>query len=131
MLLLLLVLVVLVAAVLVHAVGGARPPRGVERAYLALSPVPLVVGLLLPAAIGFLSGFTTHKVWIDRSGWGGVVLSLVLLVVGLALIIRSVLRGERWGSPLGISVVLAAMPFAIVVLAYGLWHVLTVATRLR
>jgi hypothetical protein len=84
--------------------------------------VPLGVSLLVPVAVGFASGFSgaAQRVWIHGAGWVGISLSVVLGIVGLALVVRLVNRRAAWGWPLGASVVLASSPFLLVAVSSGL-----------
>jgi hypothetical protein len=117
-----LALLVLVSVLVVRAVGGVHPVGRAERIYVALSPLPWVMSLVIPAAIGLIGGFSglVAQTWIRRSSWIGVGVSVVFGVVGAALVGRLVARRSPWGWPLGASVLLAASPFLLVAVSSGL-----------
>ena len=117
-------------ALLLRAAGGNRTPSGIERIYVASASLPIVLSLLAPLLIGLFGGFGgASKRWIDRMSWTGIALSAGLLLVGVGLILRSVVRGNRWGWPLGVAVVVAATPVTLLVLGLGLWYVLPLLLR--
>jgi hypothetical protein len=117
------VLLVVAFAVLVRTVGGTRPASGIQRAYVMLTPLPLVLSIIVPAVVGLSVGFVgRHTVWLHGATWAGVVFSALLGLMGVVLIVQSKRRGEAWGWPLGASVVLAAMPFGVIVLGVGLMY---------
>jgi hypothetical protein len=76
----------------VHAidgVGGTGAPRGAERFYLGLAPLPALLTLVAPAVIGFATGFdSAGRSLINRLSWTGVGLSVVLSALGLGLLPR-------------------------------------------
>lgn len=116
-----LVLVVVALAFVLRARGGRRTPDRLERMYLAVAPLPLVLVLLVPALIGFTQGFDGHsRPWINRANGVGIGLSVGLLLTGGVLIVRAI-RGDRaWGWPLAGGVLVAASPAVIVVITYAL-----------
>jgi hypothetical protein len=122
MLLPLLVVTSIALALVLRARGGRRSPDRLERFYLMAAPLPIVLVLVVPGVVGLTLGFDGHnRGWINRANWGGVGLSIVLLLAGVALIVRAV-RGRRaWGWPLAGGVIVAAVPTAIVVMSYALW----------
>lgn len=88
--------------------------------------------VLAPMAIGFAGGFSgSSKSWIYRFTWAGVGLSAALTIVGIALILRAVIRRAPWGWPLGAAVVVAATPVTILLFYFGLWYLLPLLLRSR
>ena len=99
---------------------------------MVIAPLPLVLSVMGPLAIGFAGGFSgASRVWIDRFTWTGVALSAALLLVGVGLIVRAAIRRMTWGWPLGAAVVVAATPVTILALSLGLWYVLPLLLRSR
>lgn len=117
------VLLVIVFAVLVRKVGGTHTASRAQRAYVMLTPLPIVLSIVVPSVVGLSIGFTgRHTVWMHGATWTGVVSSALLGLMGVVLVVQSKLRGEAWGWPLGASVILAAMPFSVMVLGVGLMY---------
>lgn len=116
-----LVIVVVALAFALRARGGRHTPDRLERTYLAAAPLPLILALVVPAVIGFTTGFDAHnRLWIARANWWGIGLSIGLLVAGVGLIRRAVRSGRPWGWPLGGAVVVAAAPVVIFAVSYAL-----------
>jgi len=115
------IVVVIAAALLLRTLGGTHALRGIERLYVMLTPLPLVLCFIVPAAVGLTFGFIgAHTVWIHGVTWTGVIASTLLGLAGIVLVVRAMRRGERWGWPLGASMVLAAMPSALLALGIAL-----------
>lgn len=123
MLLLGAVLLVVVFAVLVRTVGGTHTASGIQRAYVVLTPLPLVLSVIVPSVVGLSVGFVgRHTVWLHATTWAGVVSSALLGLMGVVFVVQAKRRDEAWGWPLGASVLLAAMPFGVIVLGVGLMY---------
>ena len=122
MILVALPILLLISALVVRAVGGVHTTDRTERIYVALSPLPWIVSIVIPAAVGLLGGFSglAPQTWVRRSSWVGVGASVIFTAVGVALIVRLIARRSRWGWPLGASLVLAASPFLLVTMSSGL-----------
>lgn len=119
-------------ALALRAVGGTRTPSGIERVYMAVAPLPLLLSVLAPMAIVFAGGSSgIGRIWIDRFTWTGVALSAALLLVGVGLIVRAAVGRVTWGWPLGAAVVVAATPVTILALYFGLWYLLPLLLRSR
>jgi hypothetical protein len=115
-------LLIVVSVLVVRSIGGMHTADRVERIYIALSPLPWIASTVIPATIG-LSGLVP-EVTGRRAIWVGVGLSAMLTVVGTWLVARLLGRRKRWGWPLGASVVLAASPFLVTALSWGLLWVM-------
>jgi hypothetical protein len=120
-------IVLLLGALALRALGGVHAPSRGERLYVALSPLPLVTSLLVPALVGFGGGFSgaSQRAWVRGATFAGLGLSLVLAATGLYLVLRLVNRRAPWGWPLGASVVVAASPALLVSLSSGLLWLLS------
>ncbi len=115
-------LVLIALGILVHRVGGVRSATGIERVYVTLAPVPFVLAIVVPVAIGLALGFGDGSRALVRTlNRAAIGLSLLLGVAGVAFVARAALRGERWGWPLGVMTVVAATPVAFVLLTYALY----------
>jgi hypothetical protein len=116
------VLVVVALAIVVRRVGGTRSATGVERVYVVLAPLPLALAIVIPLVINLAFGFgKAPRRVVHGLNWAAIALSLGLTLAGLALVGRAMARGERWGSPLGVTVVVAGTPVVLVALSYGLF----------
>lgn len=117
---LLFALLMIALAIAIRARGGTHVPDRLEGVYLLMAPLPALLSVGAPAMIGWASGFDEASTrWIRGFSWAGVGLSVLLLLAGAALVIRSASRGRRWTWPLGGAVLLAAMPLGILLLGYA------------
>ena len=98
MILVALPLLLLVSVLIVRAIGGVHTADRAERTYVVLSPLPWIVSVIVPAAIGLLGGFGGYasQTLIRRSSWVGVGVSVLFAAVGLALVFRLVMRRSPW-----------------------------------
>lgn len=125
-----LVIVFVALALVLRARGGRRTPDRLERVYLAVAPLPLVLVLLVPAVIGFTQGFDGHsRPWINRANGMGIGLSVGLILTGGFLIVRAIRSNHAWGWPLAGGVLVAASPAVIVVITYALLALTSVLMR--
>lgn len=116
------VLVVIVLGILVRSIGGSRPAAGIERVYVTLAPVPVLLAIAIRAVIGLTVGYgDAARASIRALTWTAIGLSVLLGLAGVALIARALTRGERWGWPLGVMTVVAGTPLGLVALTYGLF----------
>ena len=117
-----LALLLVISILVVRGIGGVHTADRTERIYVALSPLPWVMSIVIPFAIGLIGGFggLVSEAGARRSVWIGVGISVVFTVVGAWLVLRLIVRRSRWGWPLGASVLLAASPFLLVAVSSGL-----------
>lgn len=123
MILVTLSLLLVVSILVVRGIGGVHTADRIERTYVALSPLPWVLSVVIPAVTGLI-GFSglVSETSARRATWIGVGISVIFAVVGVALVVRRAARRSRWGWPLGASVILAASPFLLVAVSWGaLW----------
>ncbi len=110
-----LALAVILATVVVQM--QTTPRRGGLTLYLAISAVPLLLTVAVPAlfvsAVGGTTGWARETVAIVSRG--GIALSFVFLVIGTVLTLRAMLaRDSRAAVVLAIETALAGLPTGIV-----------------
>jgi hypothetical protein len=101
----------------------AAPLAGLELEYLLCSPLPLVLGFGVPAAVSQLGASNvTARLWSNRLIGVGVWLSGALTLVGIGLLWRRRVRGQLAEARLVAGVFLTAIPLLlalVVVLFYA------------
>jgi hypothetical protein len=117
----LLSLAVLLAIVLRGSATGSLTQA--ERLYLLASPLPFVLAILLPGPIALLRQGSADAralgLWLN--GAGGY-LSLVLVPLGVALMVRRSTRGQDRDRRLTAGLILAAIPALLIGLVGLVYH---------
>lgn len=127
MLLPLLVVVLIALAFVLRVRAGRASPDRVERVFLISAALPLVFVIVVPAVIRLTLGFDGHtRRLIDRANLAGIGLSAILVVAGVALILRARRQRRGWGWPLAGGLLVAATPVVIVALTYALFSLAAV-----
>ena len=115
MILVALLLVALLAAVLILSLGHAGPLNEIERPYVALAPIPLVIAIVVPASIRLTLGYAPAlSRWVDLASGVGLLTSAILGVWGVTLVVAAMRRRRAWGWPLGVAVLLAGGPALVI-----------------
>ncbi|HEY7681409.1 MAG TPA: hypothetical protein VH879_02090 [Gemmatimonadales bacterium] len=96
----------------------------VERLYLLMSGVPVILTFLLPAAVSLRGGAAPTRAWLNGASQAGVALSAAMFVAGLYLLWKRQGRAESMDSRLALAVLLASLPMlllGVVLLLYLPW----------
>jgi cytochrome bd-type quinol oxidase subunit 2 len=120
--------IVLVAVALLGAIlmrqGRTQPLTLPERAYLCVSPVPVLMAFAVPAAIAFQSLQPESRSWSNWISNAGLWLSAGLTVAGAALLAWRWGRDDASERRLVAGVALASMPALLGLLVVLLYAIL-------
>ena len=104
--------------------GRTHPLTLPERAYLCLSPLPVLMTFALPAAIAFQSVDPQSRSWSRWTSNAGLLVSAGLAVAGAALLAWRWGRDDASEQRLVASVALASMPALLSLLVVLLYAIL-------